>query len=79
MKWYVMILRVVKMDEKLISIKEGFARRDLLFSAFFGGHRFILRPAPTLLARLKFAGRGASPLNDERKSCRKGFLFELPA
>ena len=35
--------------------------------------------APTLLARLKFAGRGASPLNDERKSCRKGFLFELPA
>ena len=50
----VTISRVKKDDATngLISAQEGFARRDLLFCAFFGGHRFILpwpaaRTAPT--------------------------------
>ena len=40
----VTISRVKKDDATngLISAQEGFARRDLLFCAFFGGHRFIL-------------------------------------
>ena len=86
----VTISRVKKDDATtgLISAQEGFARRDLLFCAFFGGHRFILPTTGphSLSLSLHISGassRGGAPLPlrwNTGMRCRthKGFLFELP-